>query len=120
MKTTEYLMSLDLEPKAYDNSISIYGPMENEHVHRVTCLSKNIGSFRLLPYSTGEVYFYDFKIYKRYRGQGYGHKVFPCILNYLYENGYTKIRLQVSSSNPKALSLYKHFDFEIIEQLDLD
>lgn len=73
------------------------------------------GSFKLLPYSNGDVYFYEYEIEAERRGQGIGTMVFPDILNLLYEKGYKNIRLQVSSSNPAALAIYSKYDFEVIE-----
>jgi len=78
-----------------------------------------LGSFMLLPYSNGDVYFYDFRLFREYRRHGIGTLIFPQIMNYLYQQKYKNIRLQVSSSNPAALALYRHFDFVVIESVTL-
>ena len=72
----------------------------------------HIGSFQILPYSDGTVYFHSFVIDRP--GLGYGTRVFPQILNHLGKD-YKKIRLQVSSENTAAMKLYK--DFKIVEQV---
>ena len=75
---------------------------------------EHLGSFRLLPYSDGTVYFHSFSIDRP--GQGTGRAVFPHLLNFLAHD-YKKIRLQVSSDNTAAMKLYQ--DFAIVEQAEV-
>lgn len=79
-----------------------------------------IGGFKLLPYSNGDVYFHDYEIIEDMRGHGVGTDVFAGILNFLFESGYKNIRLQVSSSNPAALAIYKKYDFRVLESVEQD
>jgi len=119
MNTTEYLMMRELEGCRPDRRISFEKSEYADDTVRILRDGICIGSFVLLPYSNGDVYFYDFRLFKEYRGQGVGTLIFPYILNYLKKQGFRNIRLQVSSHNPAALALYQHFDFTVIESVTL-
>lgn len=64
-----------------------------------------------------QVYFYGFEIQESCRNKGYGTQFLQMILEFLTEQGYESVRLQVSGSNAPALSLYKKTGFHITETL---
>ncbi|GEM_PF-6585024 len=115
----EYLMIRKLEGFHTDRRISFEGSKYDAAAVRILRDGICLGSFKLLPYSNGDVYFYDFRLFKEYRGHGLGTMLFLQIMNYLYSQKYKNIRLQVSSSNPAALALYRHFNFRVIESVTL-
>lgn len=120
MKTTEYLMIRPLEAieckkeYSFDEGVPGYGTFI------IFYKGVPIGGFKLLPYSTGDVYFHDYEIIEDLRGNGIGTDVFPSILDFLHQKGYKNIRLQVSSSNPAALAIYKKFGFKVLESVELN
>jgi len=116
---TEYLMIRSTEGFHADR---VYRFIKSNYEPDTVLIQKRtvpLGSFKLLPYSTGDVYFYDFSLFRESRGHGEGTALFPQILCYLHIQGYKRIKLQVSSTNPAALSLYRHFDFEIEESVSI-
>lgn len=104
---TEYLLEKDLN---YKNLTSPYTFQDGD----ILLGDCHLGSYQLLPYSDGTVYFHSFSIDEP--GKGTGSAVFPYLLDHLACK-YKKIRLQVSSDNTAAMKLYK--DFSVIEQVDI-
>lgn len=119
MNTTEYLMLRPLEQFKKNEDIAFSEIVGNDTEISISYKGEPIGSFSLLPYSNGDVYFYEFEIYEAHRGRGIGTMIFPDILNYLYERGYKNIRLQVSSSNPAALAIYNKYNFKVLEAVSM-
>lgn len=68
--------------------------------------------------SEGIVYFYGFSINKRLRGRGLGLYIFCSIIQYLKEQNYKKIFLQVEDSNTAAVKIYKNAGFFIAEAIE--
>ena len=120
MKTTEYLMIRPLEAMGSKTEYSFNEGVPGYGTFVILYKGMPIGGFKLLPYSNGDVYFHDYEIVEDLRGNGVGTDVFPSILHFLYEKGYKNIRLQVSSSNPAALAIYKRFNFSVLESVELD
>lgn len=120
MKTTEYLMILPLEKRDIKTVYSFDEGVPGHGTFIILYKGMPIGGFKLLKYSNGDVYFHDYEIVEDLRGQGVGTDVFGSILGFLYELGYKNIRLQVSSSNPAALAVYKKYNFKILESVELD
>lgn len=118
MKTTEYLMARELCAFEPDKKISFSPVMPGADNIIMLYNGVPFGSFKLLPYSNGDVYFYEFEIAVEYRNQGIGTAVFPTILNYCFDRGFKTIRLQVSSANPAALAIYSKYEFEVIESVE--
>lgn len=120
MKTTEYLMIRPLEAFECRTEYSFNEGVPGYGTFIIMYKGMPIGGFQLLPYSNGDVYFHDFNISGDLRGRGIGTDVFPSILNHLFASGYKNIRLQVSSSNPAALAIYKKFGFKVLESVECD
>lgn len=120
MKTTEYLMIRHLEAAESKTEYSFNEGVPGYGTFIIFYRGIPIGGFKLLPYSNGDVYFHDFEITEDIRGHGVGTDVFPSILNFLFESGYKNIRLQVSSSNPAALAIYKKYGFDVLESVETD
>lgn len=55
-------------------------------------------------------------ILKKYRGKGLGRLLMMHLLNLLIEQGFKEVNLKVSSDNLIALSMYKSFGFEVVEE----
>jgi ribosomal protein S18 acetylase RimI-like enzyme len=55
-------------------------------------------------------------ILKAYRGNGYGEALMHYLINYLYNQGFSEVKLRVSASNSVAINLYKRMGFSIIKE----
>lgn len=77
--------------------------------------SEPIGSCRLIPFQNSAFYLYDVEIKKELRGNGLGEQLLSALFSQLPKG--SRIRLQVSSQNQAAFSLYKKAGFGITETL---
>ncbi|MBT9779145.1 GNAT family N-acetyltransferase [Clostridium sp. MCC353] len=75
-----------------------------------------IGSCRL-DYGCGSACLYEMEIKEPFRNQGLGTRFLWSLFPRLMENGILILRLQVTSANKAALSLYKKTGFHICETL---
>ena len=116
--STEYLMRKELTADSVPDRYLFVRTGKNRI--RIFSKGRQIGSFRLLPYSDQRtVYFYDYRIRKSLRGHGLGKDCFRYILCFLVRSGFRFVKLQVSSSNPAAFAIYSGYGFEIIESVIL-
>lgn len=53
-----------------------------------------------------------------YQGMGYGNELLRFFLRYSQNKGFKKMRLQVDSSNIKAINLYKKYGFKFEKELE--
>lgn len=77
--------------------------------------SAAVGSCCLIPCQNTSFYLYNVEIRKELRGKGLGKQLLSALFSQLPKGA--RIRLQVSSQNKPALSLYKKAGFGITETL---
>lgn len=58
-----------------------------------------------------ELFIYDIRIHKEYRGQGYGKQTMHSLEDWAKEKGIPKISLHVFGHNETALNLYRKVGF---------
>ena len=56
-------------------------------------------------------------VHPQFRKKGFGTKLLIELLNIFQNKGKNIIRLEVRTTNVAAIALYKHYNFEIIEQI---
>ncbi len=61
---------------------------------------------------------HDVEVQESYRGHGYGRETLFYTLKYLINHDFKKILLHVNSANTIAFTMYSHYGFNIIKQLD--
>lgn len=67
---------------------------------------------------TDAVYISKFYLSASVRGQGISRKMFSWLMDIAKVNGKQKLSLRVNRGNARAISVYQHFDFEIIKKID--
>ena len=79
-----------------------------------------VGFISVELYRNPEEYIYidDFCVSKKYRNKGFGKSLFFESLNYAIKNNIETIYLHAEKNNTPALSFYKSFCFDIIEEVD--
>lgn len=112
---SEYIMERRIEKETIPED-----PIHLEFQEGGLCLGllnhKIIGSCRL-DYDCGFACLYEMEIKEPFRNQGLGSRFLFSLFPRLMENGIHILRLQVTSTNGAALSLYKKTGFHICETL---
>lgn len=67
---------------------------------------------------TDAVYISKFYLLASVRGQGISRKMFSWLMDIAKVNSKPKLALRVNRGNARAISVYQHFDFEIIREID--
>ncbi len=125
-KNIELSMLLVMDNEYYADRLSGLAPNEfrlipmspSSVMYRVLQAGQPLASFSLLRYdSRREAFLYSFDVDKNLRGHGVGSRIFPHILRYIYESGYTRVSLQVSESNKAACRIYRHAGFRNVTRL---
>ena len=74
-----------------------------------------VGWCDILPHQrtgTGHVGSLGMGVIKSHRGRGIGKRLIEATIERAFEQGMTRIELEVFSSNTRAIQLYKKFGFE--------
>ncbi|MDE7215962.1 MAG: GNAT family N-acetyltransferase [Clostridia bacterium] len=66
------------------------------------------------------MYLSKFYLAKEFRGHGYSREMMNFVENQAIENGLNRIRLNVNAGNFNTIETYRHFGFEIVEELQKD
>jgi ribosomal protein S18 acetylase RimI-like enzyme len=78
---------------------------------------KRIGMAMFCPtWLDNTFYIGNICILNAYRGKGYGSILMQHVIGQAERSGASKIILRVSKKNPIAISLYKKFNFEVVEE----
>lgn len=71
-----------------------------------------------VEYTRETAFIFDFFIYEKHRGMGYGTETLQLLLEHLLKHGCNKILLHVNNANKAAHKMYYHHGFIHDEQLD--
>ncbi|MDE7336621.1 MAG: GNAT family N-acetyltransferase, partial [Clostridia bacterium] len=66
------------------------------------------------------MYLSKFYLAKEYRGCGYAREMMNYVEKQTIDKGLNKIRLNVNAGNFNTIDAYRHFGFEIVEELQKD
>ena len=66
------------------------------------------------------LYLSKFYLAKKYRGRGYSSAMMCFVKQQAIASGLNKIRLNVNAANSNTIDTYRHFGFEVVEELQKD
>ncbi|MDE6758849.1 MAG: GNAT family N-acetyltransferase [Clostridia bacterium] len=66
------------------------------------------------------MYLSKFYLAKSYRGNGYSSAMMDFVKKQTLAKGLKKIRLNVNAANSNTIDTYRHFGFEVVEELQKD
>jgi ribosomal protein S18 acetylase RimI-like enzyme len=95
------------EIQSDDNGIFQYGVFLTKETVCAVPTELPVLSFSVMPAADHFCYLFRLSVRKGLRHQGYGSRIFPLILQFLKNRGYSGLMLQVSSSNKAAVKIYK-------------
>lgn len=61
-------------------------------------------------------YLYSFRIKPEFRNHGLGSRMVKTVEDYLIENRFSRLTLNVAKDNPDALRLYRRLNFQIVAE----
>ena len=80
---------------------------------------KNIG-FVAIDAKRDYLYLSKFYLVKEYRGHGYSSIMMDFVKKQAVEKGKSSIRLNVNAANENTIATYRHFGFDVIQELQKD